>query len=77
MLSVNLEYLSQKTKCRILSVSRNQTFTADASWGSWELYVMVEVRLKKLYKICTDDYDNNEYLAVKYMRFFTNDIVCL
>ena len=58
---------------------RNQTFTAsaDGSWGSWELHVMVEVRLKKLYKICTDDYDNNEYLAVKYIRFFTNDIVCL
>ena len=34
--------------------------------------------LKKLYKICTDDYDNNEFLAVKYIRFFTNDIVwCL
>ena len=33
---------------------------------------------KKLYKICTDNYDNNEYLAVKYIRFFTNDIVwCL
>ena len=31
--------------------------------------------LKKLYKICTDDYDNNEYLAVKYIRFFTNDII--
>ena len=29
------------------------------------------------YKICTDDYDN-EYLAVKYIRLFTNDIIwCL
>ena len=25
--------------------------------------------LKKLYKICTDDYDNNEYLAVKYIFY--------
>ena len=33
--------------------------------------------LKKLYKICTDDYDNNEYLAVNNIRFFTNDIICL
>ena len=24
---------------------------------------------------CTYDYDNNEYLAVKYIRFFTNDII--
>ena len=31
--------------------------------------------LKKLYEICTDDYDNNEYLVVKYTRFFTNDII--
>ena len=31
--------------------------------------------LKKLYQICTDDYDNNEYLAVKYIRFFTNNII--
>ena len=31
--------------------------------------------LKKLYKICTNDYENNEYLAVKYIRFFTNDIM--
>ena len=42
--------------------------------------------LKKLYKIFTDDYDNNEYsavkytryLAVKYPRFFTINIIwCL
>ena len=26
--------------------------------------------LKKLYKICTNDYENNEYLAVKYITFF-------
>ena len=31
--------------------------------------------LKKLYKICADDYDNNEYLAVKCIRLFTNDII--
>ena len=24
---------------------------------------------------CTYDYDNKEYLAVKYIRFFTNDII--
>ena len=30
--------------------------------------------LKKLYKICTNDYDNNKYLAVKYIRFFTKHI---
>ena len=29
-----------------------------------------------IYKICTDD-DDNEYLAVKYIRFFTIDIICL
>ena len=30
------------------------------------------------YKICTDDYDNNEYLDVKYIRLFTDDIIwCL
>ena len=34
--------------------------------------------LKKLYRICTDDYDNNEYLALKYIKFLTSDIVwCL
>ena len=34
--------------------------------------------LKKLYKICTNDYDNNEYLVVKYIRFITKDIIwCL
>ena len=34
--------------------------------------------LKKLYNICTDNYDNNEYLAVKYIKFLTSDIVwCL
>ena len=27
--------------------------------------------------ICTDDYGNNEYLAVNYIRFFTKDIICL
>ena len=26
-------------------------------------------------KICTDHYDNNEYLAVNYIRFFANDII--
>ena len=31
--------------------------------------------LKKLCIICTDDYDNNEYLAVKYITFFINDII--
>ena len=30
---------------------------------------------KEVYQICTDDYDNNEYLAVKYIRFFANDII--
>ena len=30
---------------------------------------------KKSYKICTDDYDNNEYLAMKYIRFFTKDFI--
>ena len=34
--------------------------------------------IKKSYKICTGDYDNNEYLAVKYIRFFTINIIwCL
>ena len=33
--------------------------------------------LKKLHKICIGDSDNNEYLAVKYIRCFTNDITCL
>ena len=36
---------------------RNQTFTGDDG-------------LKKLYKVCIDDYDNNEYLAVKYIKSF-------
>ena len=31
--------------------------------------------LRNLCKICTDDYDNYEYLAMKYIRFFTNDII--
>ena len=43
--------------------SRNQTFIGDDGLN------------KKLNKICTDDYDNNEYLAVKYIRFFTSDII--
>ena len=31
--------------------------------------------LNKLYKICSDDYDNNEYLTVEYIRFFTSDSI--
>ena len=34
--------------------------------------------LKKLYKICANNYDNNEYSAVNYIIFFTNNIIwCL
>ena len=31
--------------------------------------------LKKLYKICTDDLDNNEYLAMKYILGFLPTIL--
>ena len=31
--------------------------------------------LKKLYKIFNNGYDNNEYLAVKYIRVFTNKVI--
>ena len=29
----------------------------------------------RLYKICTDDYGNDKYLAMKYIRFFINDMM--
>ena len=55
-------------KCRILSIS-----------SAAEIKLLPAMTtLKKLHKICTDDYDNNEYLAVKYTRFFTINIIwCL
>ena len=31
--------------------------------------------LNKLYKICSDDYDNNEYLTVEHIRLFTSDSI--
>ena len=35
-------------------------------------------RLKMLREVCTNEYDNGEYLVDKYIRFFTNDIIwCL
>ena len=41
---------------------RNQTFTVNDSF-------------ERSFKICTDDYGNNEYLAVKYIRFSTNNSI--
>ena len=32
-------------------------------------------KLKKLYEICTNDYDDNEHFVVKHTRFFTNDVI--
>ena len=52
-------------KCRILSIS-----------SAAEIKLLPAMTaLKKLHKICTDDYDNNEYTAVKYTRFFTINII--
>ena len=48
-------FYHKKMKCRILSISSPVEINF---YRRWRL-------LKKLYKICTDDYVNNEYLAVK------------
>ena len=69
MLSVNLEYFIIK--------KRNAEFFQYPAPQKLKFYRQWRL-LKKLYKICTDDYDNNEYLAVKYVRFFTRNIIgCL
>ena len=63
MLSVNLEYLQQ---CRILSISSPTKIK----------FLPVMTAFTEV--ISTNDYDNNKYLAGKYIRFFTNDIIwCL
>ena len=67
MLLVNLEYFIIKNEMQN-SISQNPVPQKSNFYRLWRLS-------KKLYKICTNDYDNNEYLAVKYIRFFTNDIL--
>ena len=62
MLSVNLEYFIVKHEIQNsinIQFRRNQTFTSDDAF----------------YKICNDDQDNNEYLAIKYIRFSGKDII--
>ena len=58
-------FYHKKTKCRILSKS-----------SPAEIKLLPAMTAFKEVLICTDDY-NNEYLAVKYIRFFTNDMICL
>ena len=58
-------FYHKKTKCRILSKS-----------SPAEIKLLPAMTAFKEVMICTDDY-NNEYLAVKYIRFFTNDMICL
>ena len=42
------------------------------------MFLPVMTAFKELFKICTGDCDNNKYLTVKYIRFFTIDILlCL
>ena len=67
MLSVNLDYFNIKNKMQNFIKSSPSKINLLRLWPL----------LKKLYKICTDNYDNNEYLAVKCIRFFSNDIICL
>ena len=66
MLSVTLEYFIIK--------KRNAEFYQYAVPRKSNFYRRLR-RLKNLYKICTDDHDNNECLAVKYIRCFTNDMI--
>ena len=61
-----LFYHKKKKKCRILSKSIPTEII---------LLPVMMAFIKKSYKICTDNYDNNEYLVVKYIRFFTNNII--
>ena len=64
MLLVNLEYFITK--------KRNAEFYQNPK----EIKILPAMTaFKKSYKICTDDYDNNEYLAMKYIRFFTKDFI--
>ena len=58
-------FYHKKTKCRILSKS-----------SPAEIKLLPAMTAFKEVMICTDDY-NNEYLALKYIRFFTNDMICL
>ena len=45
--------------------------------GCAELHqYLVPQKSNLMHNTCTDDYDNNnEYLAVEYIIFFTNDII--
>ena len=57
MFSVNLEYFTTKTKFYQYPIRQKSNF-----------YRRLPL-LKKLYNICTDYYDINEYLAVKTLGF--------
>ena len=64
VLLVNLEYFITK--------KRNAEFYQSPK----EIKILPAMTaFKKSYKNCTDDYDNNEYLAMKYIRFFTKDFI--
>ena len=69
MLLVNLEYfIIKKRNAEFYQYSVLQK--SNFNWR-WQL-------LKKLYKICTNEYGNHEYLATDYIRYFTDSIIwCL
>ena len=64
MLSENLEYF--------IIEKRNAEFY---QFPAEITLLPVMTAFKEVIQDFTDDYDNNEYLAVKYIRFFTNDII--
>ena len=55
-------FYHKKKKYRILSIS-SRKYPKKSNFHR-------RCGLLKLYKICTDNYDNNEYLVVKYISFF-------
>ena len=63
MLSVSLEYLIIKNKMRNSELYQYPVPQNSNFYPPWRL-------LKKLYKVCTNNQDNNEYLAVKYILDF-------
>ena len=66
MLSVKFElFYHKKTKCRILSVSNLIEIKL----------LLAMVAFKEVIWICTNSYNSNEYLAMKYIRSFTNNII--
>ena len=83
----NTNFFIEHLQRLLLSRSRSLKFVVTLrkcvgkiSWlnvlGKFEIKLLPVITVfKEVNKICTNDYGNNDYLALKYIRFFTNDII--